>query len=350
MENIQATNVPTSADVMPGSRIFAESKPDLRSLLAHPLLAKGVILPTPPIDELLVSLRRAVMLREQGCCFTATSGFGKSYGLMMAERELNNLFEDVPIYRHIVNNQQVPSVRAFFKHFLVTVGEKNISGETFDLRLRLVNNLIDSGRSSRMNLVVILIDEAQGMALQDFQFLKDIGNQLENAGIQLVVIMMGQDPDFSEVVNDLRLARRLDLISRFTLRRMKFRGICSEEDFERILSLIDIQTYPPGSNCTWPQFFVPKAWANGFRMKEQSWTLTTAVKICLPNHSLKNGVSARQLFLAIRRFLMDYADIEHKGNSLPENLWQTAVNDALIEDAAIIAGEGKQKGRRRTRI
>jgi hypothetical protein len=319
-------------------------------LQAHPLLAKTVILPTPPICELVTALRRAVLLREQGCCFTATSGYGKSYGLTMAERELRRLFVDVPIYRHVIDNHQVPSIRAFFKHFLITVGETNINGETYDLRIRLEHRLVDSGRNSDMKLVVMLIDEAQEMALQDFQFLKDIGNHLEDAGVQLVVIMMGQDPDFATVIDKLRKAGRLDLISRFTLRRVQFRGLSTKEDIHALLAAIDSQEHPPGSECTWTQCFVPEAWKQGFRMEDQTDTLVHALKQCLPGESLARGVSARQLFLAIRRFLVDYADIETQGKKLPDKLWHTAIDYALIEDAAQIAADDKRKRCGRVRL
>lgn len=330
--------------------LFDQGSSDLTQMLAHPLLMKNVIIPTPPICELVTALRRAVMLREQGCSFTATSGFGKSYGLAMAQRELRNMFVDVPIYRHVVDNHQVPSIRAFFKHFLLTVGEPKISGETYDLRIRLENRLIDCGRNSNLKLIVMLIDEAQEMALQDFQFLKDIGNHLEDAGIQLVVIMMGQDPQFAAVIDKLRKKGRLDLISRFALRRMEFRGLRTKDDIGRLLLLIDLQEYPLGSGCTWPQFFVPKAWGQGFRMKDQAEPLADALRACLPGRSLECGVSARQLFLSIRRFLIDFADIDCKAMPLPCDLWKTAVDYALIQDAAEIAAEDKLRMRGGVRL
>jgi hypothetical protein len=309
----------------------------------HPFLTKGVVLPTKPIGELTGALRRAVILREQGCCFTSTSGYGKSYGLKLAESQLRMMFPDAPIYRHIIDNQQVPSIRAFFKHFLLTVGEVNIKGETYDLRVRLEHRLIDKGLGTRMKLVILLIDEAQEMALQDFQFLKDVGNHLDDAGVQLVVIMMGQDPDFSTAVDKLRAAGRLDLVSRFALRRLKFRGLSTEDDFEALLKQLDTLIYPPGSRCTWTQAFVPNAWERGFRLAGETESLMRALQAALPNHSFKLGVSARQLFLAIRRYLLDYGDRDRVNAVLPSNLWETAVKYALIEDAAEISALEKRR-------
>jgi hypothetical protein len=318
---------------------------ELRDALAHPLMVKDYILRTAPINELLVNLRRAVMLREQGCCFTATSGYGKTYGLALAEGELRRLFRDVPIYRHLTQNQQQPSIRAFFKHFLITIGETNTKGETPDLRTRLTNNLIDAGRASPLKLMVFLIDEAQGMALQDFNFLKDIGNDLEKLGVQLVVVMMGQEPDFSNVVSLLRRANRVDLVTRFALRRMRFRGLSTKKDFGELLALIDDQIYPAGTTCTWPQFFVPNAWAAGFRMKDQVDRLVGALETLLPDGGLAHGVSARQLFVAIRRFIVEIADLEKQGRAFPDDLWDMAVQYALIQDAAEIAAQDRRKGK-----
>ena len=226
---------------------------ELITQLKHPILSKTIVLPTKPINELVSSLRRVVMLREQGCCFSATSGFGKSFGLAMAETQLRSLFPAVPIFRHIISNHQVTSIRAFFKQFLLTVGVKDIAGETYDLRVRLVNRLIDHGRCSPLKLIVLLIDEAQEMVLQDFKFLKDIGNEMEKVDVQLVVIMMGQDPEFGEAIADLKAEGRLDLVSRFALRQLKFRGLQTKDDFESLLGLIDRQCYPYTSTCTWCQ-------------------------------------------------------------------------------------------------
>lgn len=330
-----------SAGAMPSQ--LTDTNDELRQMLEHPLLVKGVVLPTNPVNELVVALRRAVMMREQGCCFTGISGFGKTYGLAMAENELRRLFVGVPIIRHIVNNQQYPSIRSFFKHFLITVGEHNIKGETYDLRVRFANPLIDAGRATKMKLVVMLIDEAQEMALQDFCFLKDIGNDLEDNGVQFVAVMMAQEPDFSKVVQKLRDAGRLDLICRFTLRQNKFRGLASRDDLLHLLTLIDTQVYPVESGSTWPQFFVPNAWAAGFRMKDQVDQLIAALRKKLPDKKIENGVSARQLFLCIRRFIVDYADLETMGKPLPNSLWDAAVTYSLIEDAASIAAEDTGK-------
>jgi hypothetical protein len=311
------------------------------SLLEHPLFTQSIIVPTRSIQTLIGALRRAVMLREQ-LCVSAPSGYGKSYALAMAERELKIIFPTIPIYLHVVNNKQVPSIRGFFTHFLETVGIHNVKGETKDLRIRLINHLIDAGRSSRYKEIVFLIDEAQSMDLHDFQFLKDIGNQLGKVELRLVVITMGQDPEFAQVIDKLRTAGSLDLISRFTLRQIAFCGISSDDDLKFLLQQIDEEEYPLGTGIKWPQYFVPQAWLDGFRMQEQFESIKAALCARLPGNSLESGVPARQLFLAFRRFMLDYVDIEGEGAKLPPDIWQYCIDYALIADAAEIIEEGKR--------
>ena len=79
-------------------------------------------------------------------------------------------------------------------------------------------------------------------------------------------------------------------------------------------------------------------------MKDQVDYLLKALNSRLPKPGLKGGVSARQLFLAIRRFVVDIADLERKGKVFPASQWDTAVQYALIEDAATIAAEDRDKG------
>jgi hypothetical protein len=137
-----------------------------------------------------------------------------------------------------------------------------------------------------------------------------------------------------------------DLVSRFALRQLKFRGLQTEEDFASLLGLIDRQCYPTTSTCAWPQFFAPRLWGAGFRMKSETGRLITAIASQVPE-GLVNGVPARQLFLAIRRFLIDLSDIDGTLAEMPTDLWEAAIDYALVEEATLIACNGAPPRSRR---
>ncbi|HEX7647781.1 MAG TPA: ATP-binding protein, partial [Noviherbaspirillum sp.] len=175
-----------------------------RAVMFHPLFDHSVLLPTNAIEDVYRIVKRVVMLRETGCVFTGQSGVGKTDALARIRLMLQADFPGLCTFTHDAHNHEIASIRAFFKHFLTTVGQNEKKGETYDLRSRLIRLLVDESRISGMNLIVMFIDEANAMLLSDFLFLKDVYNDLSREGVQLITVLMGQDPDLKKVINDLR--------------------------------------------------------------------------------------------------------------------------------------------------
>lgn len=132
------------------------------------------------------------------------------------------------------------------------------------------------------------------MLLADFLFLKDVYNDLDREGILLVTVMMGQDPEFSDVVTGLREQGRVDLVSRFARRRHALRLLSRKEDVASIFRQIDAAVWPPGSGQTWTQFFVPEGWTTGFRLENETNAFFDAVRACSDHSAWSTGFPARQ--------------------------------------------------------
>ncbi|MYM42145.1 hypothetical protein GTP27_22865 [Pseudoduganella sp. CY13W] len=62
----------------------------------------------------------------------------------------------------------------------------------------------------------------------------------------------------------------------------------------------------------------------------------------VPGGVSRNGVSARQLFLAIRRFLMTIAELDIEQKAIPLDLWTECNQYALIAEAAAVASSEKK--------
>lgn len=312
----------------------------------HPAFNLNTVLITEPIQELYKLVRHVLLVRESGCCFTALSGVGKTRALILLEHLLHERMPELVVIRHNSWNQQVPSIRAFFKHFLTAVGHPELRGETFDLRHRLVCRLIDLARTYQSPYVVLLIDEANAMRLEDFLFLKDIYNDLDRDGVQLVTIMMGQDPDFSDVIANLREKGRSDLVSRFARRRKTFRAFSRRADVSGIFAQYDAAVWPAGSSQTWTQFFMPAAWEAGFRLENETTAFFEAVKKCSTVSVQTVGFPARQFFTALRRYLSVQHHRDAPGVLPGPEAWDDAVDFALLSDAmAEMKGEAKRARR-----
>lgn len=312
--------------------------------LHHPLFTQRVLLPTTPIEELFKIVKRIIVLRETGCCFVAYSGVGKSCALDMVEAMIKIQMPNLCVVKHDTHNQQFPSIRAFFKHFLSTIKHQEKKGETYDLRERVVNWLIDEARISGLNMVLLSIDEAHAMAIQDFDFLKDVYNDLNREGVQLITILMGQDPDLRKTIDKLKHASRLDLIGRFAMRILPFRAYDSLADLTRILKEIDDAIFPEGSRVSWTAFYFPKAFKEGFRLANEAPALWSAIKAVAPKGSAKSfSFPARQTFVAIRTFMIDNAGFDAPQIQLPSDAWMNAVVYSNLQGAMLLGQVPREK-------
>jgi hypothetical protein len=310
---------------------FAESRGDLLTI-AHPAFNPQTVLLTEPIKELYQTVRHVLLVRETGCCFTAPSGVGKTRALMMLEHFLRERMPELVVIRHTSWNHQVPSIRAFFKHFLTAIDHAELRGETFDLRRRLVRRLIDLARTQQSPFILLLIDEAGAMRLEDFLFLKDIYNDLDREGVGLVTIMIGQDPDFSDLIGYLRDKGRTDLVSRFARRRQVFRSL-SSTDVAGIFRQYDSTVWPPGSGQTWTKFFMPEACTAGFKLESQAPFFIEALRSSSGKPLPQAGFPARQFFTAVRRYLTLQQHEDSPGRLPAPDAWGEAVEFALLDDA-----------------
>jgi hypothetical protein len=307
-------------------------------IMHHPIVTQERVLPTPPIQELCKTVKRAVLLRQMGVYFTAPSGAGKTNAIAALIRFLKKEFPGLAVLQHNSLNKQVPSIRAFFKHFLQSVGYPDLSGETYELRRRTVLRIVDDGRLSTYNMVVFIVDEAQAMEMDDFCFLKDVSNEVLFHNVQLVTILMAQSPDFNTVVAELNSKKRLDLISRFAMRHLPFRAFNCIEDIQAVLRGIDSEIYPKDKGWTWTEFFFPKAFAAGFRLENESANLLAAIRE-MGKHLYGNNFvfPARQLFEAIRSFMIDNAGYDSPNMALPAESWKINLEEAGMPEALKLA-------------
>ncbi|MGB9989865.1 AAA family ATPase [Massilia sp. SM-13] len=318
---------------MGASRLDTTTAHDLAELvLNHPLYAHTVLLQTPPIDEIFKLVKLAILLRDSGWVFTGESGIGKTDALDRVKMLIRHQFPRICMFTHDAHNQQIASIRAFFKHFLTTIGHSELKGETPDLRHRVVRMLVDDARVSGINLIVMFIDEASALGLQDFLFLKDIYNDLGRSDIQFVTILMGQSPDIEHVIEMLRTNNRHDLVGRFASKVYAVRAYDSVKDLQVIFKAIDDRQFPEGSGHHWTQLMVPNAWDAGFRLEHEATRAFDAI-VNGTGKSRKIAFPARQTFLAIRYYLLDAAERDWRGKTQPDSAWSKAIAYAKLQDS-----------------
>lgn len=314
--------------------------PLAKAIMFHPLFDHSVLLPTKMIQEMYKIVKTIVLLRSSGNVFVGESGAGKTDAVERIRTMLLADFPGLPIYIHDAHNHNIATQRAFYKHFLHTVGLNEQKGETADLRARLLHQIVDDARVSGYSFIILFIDESNAMLVNDFLFLKDVYNDLAHAGVQLLTILVGQSPQMQGALDKLLTAGRTDLSFRFATRVHEFRGFCSVEALQFVFNEIDSREFPVGSGKTWTEFFLPVAWKAGYRLANEAerclqivateWGVDAPGKISLP---------ARPMFLAIRRFLLNAAEFDSADIQIPEDIWREVAVYAKIQES--IRPQGK---------
>jgi hypothetical protein len=310
-----------------------------RLLMVHPLITGTTLIPTAPVEKFCNKIYRGVILRQQGLCFTAISGTGKTSALVYVKDYLETRIPNLVVYLHSTHNYQVDSIRAFFKFFLDSVGSTELKGETADLRNRLVKKIQDDAVASGYNMGVLLIDEAQKMSIKDFYFLKDTINDLDKARIGFVTVLMAQAPDFDEVYNLMKTNHKLDLFSRFALYRTTFDSLRTLQDVTKLFTHIDETRYSADFPVRWTEFFFPIAYSWGFRLANEAPHFFESFVSTCNELNLPVEFPARQTFFVIRAYLTLYAGLDSREMTLPEDRWQTAIMEGKMAEALEVANQ-----------
>jgi type II secretory pathway predicted ATPase ExeA len=305
----------------------------IRAFQRHPINneASGVRLWTKPIEELKITIHNAVLRRRSGIYVPASPGDGKTSAIIVVTDYLDEEFEgEIAIVRLNYIGSHSPTIRGFHIQFLNAAGIADTRGETPALRIRLTNALVDKATAADDNAVFLFIDEAQQMREMEMRFLKDLSNDLAVQKVQLVTFLFGQNPELSDAVARLKRKGGFDLVSRFASREVRLRSYSTLADIVDLLDKVDKKLDDNG--VPWTAFFLPEAFACGFRLKGEARRLFASLRDSM-NNSEHLGYPARQVFWAIQDFLGFQSKNDAPNFKGTRKAWDAAVGESSMRIA-----------------
>ena len=138
-----------------------------------------------------------------------------------------------------------------------------------------MNFLCEKIDKSRQNLVIFFADEAQRLDIIEYEWLRDVHDELDRHGIRMMTFSVGQHQLLHQK-HAFRESKQSQIIMRFMVDELQFRGILTKEELATCLKGYDDSFYPENSNWCYTRFFFPKAYADGFRMLSQTQYLWEA--------------------------------------------------------------------------
>lgn len=296
----------------------------------HPLILKKYIVPTPSIDGFYTQIKRCIRLRIPGAITYSLPRFGKTYAIRYSVNIINEDYKHVPVFTFLCQKKIVNSESAFFSNLLESVGhEKAHTGVISAKRSRLVSFVQEKAERGNHNLAVFFADEAQRLSVTEYEWLRDVHDELERRGTRMITFLVGQH-ELLHQKHGLREAKQMQIVNRFMIDELRFRGLLSVDDIATCLQGYDEACYPERTNWTYTRFFLPRAYDDGFRLLAQAEAIWEA--FVEAHLAAKMGVEVEipmQYFArAIEIALIDNMEHDSPAFRMSPALWQAAIHSS----------------------
>jgi hypothetical protein len=242
----------------------------------HPLVQQKYIVPTSSIEDLYMRVKKLIRLRTPGGIVYAHPRFGKTYAVRYV---MNVLREDYPKAVMLNFGCQMKRHRsedAFFSVLLAAAGHPGaLTGTIAKKRAKLNDKIVELVERSGYNWFVMFADEAQRLDVIEYEWLRDVHDELERRGVRMTTLLVGQ-PDLLNQKSAFRLSRQTHIVSRFMIDELQFHGLVTGEDAATCLAGYDETYYPERSDWSYTRYFLPAAYSTGFRLVNQAAALWNA--------------------------------------------------------------------------
>ena len=236
------------------------------SIDTHPVARKRYRIPTPAIADFYDLVQRCVQLSIPGAIVYARTRFGKSSAIVYAQWLLMEERPTLPVLRVRIQHKRIAAEIAFFSSLLTMARHSASSGrDPSQLRQRLKERLLEIADTNKSTTILVFLDEAQHLGYTEFEWLRDIHDEMDEGGVNLVLIFVGQ-PAVQAKKSLFQRDGEDQIAERFMTHELRFAGIRSADDCATCLQGYDLQEYEADSGWPHTRFFYPKAFAAGLRM------------------------------------------------------------------------------------
>jgi hypothetical protein len=244
----------------------------------HPVVRGTYMIPTPMVKHAHQEARDRVWSRRTGVVFYGETRAGKTTCATSIRDYLREEFEDVYITMASARRSLRPKEGLMARLILEGNGHALASRPDPEALLR---NVILDVLTNVSNLggeqYVLILDEVNLCNDADLTSLLEIHNILWMKGVKMTTISFGQ-PEVLNLISMLTNSGQRQIIARFFRKPIPFLSCNSDRTLAAVLNCLDEDTeWPEGSGWTYTYFFLPKAFASGFRLSKYATAIWTAL-------------------------------------------------------------------------
>jgi len=295
-----------------------------RAYVMHPLSRNRQRVATPAIEQAFPTIQHAITFCEHGFAWQAEPKIGKSAAIEIIVELLAEIYPNVPVFVTSAATHDDQNEKTQWKDILEDLDIAS-KGRAHEMRSDLINLFTLAGVTSGSDVVILLIDEAQNWTEAQWEFMKGIVVALDlRKRILLTCFLFGQT-QLKTRRNDLLKAKRTDLVARFMPEMDEFLGIRKMSELKRVFRQFDDAEkteYPEDSGISYSEFFMPQAYASGWRLEieiPEMWRAFVRTNIKFRSLKMDSAVKTVKAFFIANK---DSDSARFRGN--PE-LWDEAV-------------------------
>jgi hypothetical protein len=256
----------------------------------HPLYRREYRVATPSIEKFWEVVLDCLKKRIPGAMIYAKPRFGKTHAIQYIRLLLEKTYPNLPTYHIQASYKTGTSEGAFFSHLMAAVHVPIIGNmPNITKRMRLKAKILEHVQQSGGNWAVFFCDEAQRYSKHEYEWLRDLHDELNHHNVRLFVFLVGQPQLLTQKMR-FRDSGDEQIVMRFMVDELQFRGILTAEDMATCLCGYDATVYPEGSGWSFTRYYYPRAFDAGYRLANDAAVLWQAFKKIHDDHGLPGKI------------------------------------------------------------
>ncbi|MFJ4445143.1 ATP-binding protein [Pseudomonas sp. NPDC089422] len=236
----------------------------------HPLVTKDYVALTPSMPQVLEVVMDAIALHKKSLVFKAFPRMGKTTTckFVLSALERHPAYKDRSISLVSADTLGEPNRResiiiSLAKFLGIPIPTRPMVAS---IRTKVLHEVESRLRNQSGRHWILIADELQALSVEDLEHLQYMQNELALHNIDTTLIGFSQT-QISHKITLLKEQKRVELIVRF-LNEVWDLPYCADQGwiYQTLKSYDADFTYPAGSNCSYTRFFLPHAYAAGFRI------------------------------------------------------------------------------------
>ncbi|CDF34487.1 unnamed protein product [Chondrus crispus] len=295
----------------------------------HPVETGNYRVATAAIQSFYDLIQRCLRYRITGALVYGPSRIGKTRSIEYLRLLLSETDPKITTYHAQAEHKPRHAEGPFFANLLQAVGFPDPDGGTNPTkRLRLINKIRESCARNGSGTVVLFCDEAQRYTENEYEWLRDVHDQLDRLHIRLFTFLVGQQ-ELRSVKTAFQQARKTQIVARLMVEELAFFGVRNLRDVATCLHGYDSTAYPRGGEWSFTRFYLPNAVAGGYRLVDDAQTLWENFEHIHQQHGLPGElqIPMDSFARAVEIVLKEGNGLDGSGNSPDPAIWRAAVQN-----------------------